>query len=403
MANKKKKVANNRHKTQQKKQQRRSARLQKKQGPGGPPQAAQFRKPSISVLEDVAPLLSNGEALEPDNPNIDELYELAFESEHLIEEPEFDEISTEAFETVATYIKIAQSKGLNPEEFDASPSAATQEALADTFDELCQRMLTNQLRQEFITALTALRKRLKSEDDEDGVLAAAAVQLFLETDKDGTLAGNLGLVQAVMRRSLHFGFTVAGASLEMEELADARISERERNDRFAESSTANDFAKTVEQIPGLNRYLDRQIDKISEDGLKAVFTGELPLDIYTDEEIEGAVQIGIELYKEIGGPLDERFKFLEAMADRLMPKLTEYIETLFTPLRLDDLRDYWDDLLEDPQLDDSKWKAFLMMKQKDFETDDAPEYEMRFLATALLAPLVPLLYKRLKEMKASGR
>lgn len=341
-----------------------------------------------AALPELAPFLDNGGS----TANMMAMMELAIESGELLEEPEFEQVFIEPIEAVSTLIKVAEEMGLGPEILREEVTEEEDEARDALVSKVCQQLLTPALRRQLLEGLRDLRKRLGQSAEQTLRQQAAATQFILETDETGDLVPVLGLVRSLVLRSVDAGFALTGAAMEMEEAADQEgpLSLEALQEHLTHSKWGANLEKAVEQSPGLRQYLENQIDEMYEEGVKATFSGELALNLYTPDEVAVAVQMAEKAFaaQEESQAAEGAFKTI--MGD-LIPQYTGYIEQLFTPERLTQLRQDLAAAAADPTRVEAKWAAFLRIKQKDFAEDDAIDNEQRFLVAALLGQVLPLL------------
>jgi hypothetical protein len=121
--------------------------------------------------------------------------------------------------------------------------------------------------------------------------------------------------------------------------------------------------------------------------MEALFTGELCLQLFTEEELDRVA----DLYAEATGrdpdadDEAEESGAEEMSADAMrafLSLLTTYVTELFTPARLDQLRDRLAAALTEPAYND--WIPFILMVAEDMKDENAVEYEKGFLVRALI-------------------
>lgn len=382
MANKKKSASQQQRKRQQK-LQRRSARKQR-QGPTRSfVPSPSFAPPNTTALPELAPFFS----ADPSEEKMLRLIEFAVDSVELLEEPEFDEVFIEPLEAVATLIKTAEAMGFDPDTFGDMMADSESETSEELLAKLCQQLLTPVVRRKLLNGLTNLRQRLQSPATVELRRRAAAVQFILETEEMRIVVPLLGFVRVQILNAIEAGFTLAGAALELEgvEEQEGALSLEAFQERLGKSEWGANLEQTMEQSPALRRYLDNQIDQMAEEGLKATFTGELTLNLYTTAEVAVVLQMArTALAKQQVGSV------VQIMAP-LIPQLTAYIGQLFTPERLAQLRMDLAALAASPVYAATKWAPFLHIKQADFDEEDAIDNEQRFLVAALLGQVLPIL------------
>ncbi|MCL4298948.1 MAG: hypothetical protein KJ077_24640 [Anaerolineae bacterium] len=343
------------------------------------------------LIEDMAPLMAMVEtgAGSPD----ENLFWLLADSGDLAEEPEFNEIFTEPLVTLPTYISVAESLGVaTPDELDKLPEEEQADKKAEILEETSRRLLTHELRQEIIEAVDRLRLRWKKDGKRAEAARAAGLQLTLSDRKSTAVWPMIGLVQAIVLRSLGAGFELVGVTMDEEE-DDGNDDESlaALYEKLQDPGVDQKLEQAIKKVPGLQNYLEKQVDKIWEEGETAIFTGELYLELFTDEELEA----GVEIFKtamaerETGdneAAEDTAEKALSRVGEALFSQLDIYLAQRFTPERLEQLRTRLRTVLDEADYP-AKYFSFVKMLADAMADEAAAENEKGFLLRALLGEI----------------
>ena len=149
--------------------------------------------------------------------------------------------------------------------------------------------------------------------------------------------------------------------------------------------------RMLEKVPGLYKYLQKQADKVWEEGIEAIRAGDLYLKVYAQKEVMGAIEIFASL---IGFDSAEEMIAADTRSVDIPPEATKtyleqvecHIARLFTPARLDKLRSRMDAILRDPEYR-GKWTPFVMMLSEYLRDEQAVENEIGFLISALFGEI----------------
>lgn len=386
MARKQKKLTR-KERTQQ--QQALTERQRQAKGWISPNEKAKRRQ---ELIEDMAPLMA---MVETGAGSADEnLFWLLADSGDLAEEPEFREIFTEPLVTLPTYISVAESLGVaTPDIMDELPEEEQADKKAEILEETIRRLLTNELRREIIEAVDRLRLRWKKEEKRAEAARAAGIQLTLSDRKSTAVWPMIGLVQAIVLRSLGAGFELVGVTMDEEE-NDANGGDESLADlyeKLQDPGVDKKLEQAIKKVPGLQNYLEKQLDKIWEEGETAVFTGELYLELFSDEELEA----GVEIFKAVlstettdanapsEGPAEAS---IPQKSRDLFAQLDLYLAQRFTPARLEQLRTRLRTVLDEADYP-PKYFSFVKMLADAMADEEAAENEKGFLLRALLGEI----------------
>ncbi len=370
-------------------QQRREAMERKrKERDWEPRQEPSTRRQTVEVIEDMLPLFPTiTDASASPGPAMEQITMILSESGYMADEPEFEEIIVDPMLCMDTFAEVVQELGIDPaslEEFSVEDREDTQMRILEG---IIGRLLTDEFRQDILNGLNDLRLRLKQSGDREETAKAAALQSFLSGDETEGIWPMVGLVQAIFYRSIQVGFELMKASTEIMEIVDPDKRGVSLSEKLAQSKVAQKVDSLLKKVPGLHGFLEKQADHIWEEGLDAVFTGELGLELFSPEEIG----TGFEMFQtafqdDIAETMETQdLRPLEMSQEKGMALVLQwdsYLTELFTPERLDQLRARLEAILKDPAYA-GKWFPFLYMLAEYMADEDAVKNEKQFLITAL--------------------
>jgi len=380
MARKKKQLTR-----KQRNQQRREAMASKRKERGWEPPPAAPAPHIADVFEDMLPLFPEfGDPAASSVSGAEQLMTVLMDSDSMADEPEFEKIFVDPTLCLHTFSEVVRELDIEPESLNELPDEEREDAQMTIREEIVQRLLTDELRQDIIDGLNDLRLRLKQSGEREEAARAAVLQSFLGEDKDSGILSMLGLVQAIFMRSLMIGFELMEAAREVEEEIGLDKSEAPLPEALAQSSIVTQKADSLlKKVPGLLGFVEKQTNKVWEEGVEALFTGDLYLGLYSPEELDTALDIS-------GATFEPDLAEEMATQDPLQVKdfiqqLDDYLTELITPERLDRLRARLAAVLKDPAY--KEWLSFLSMLVEYMADENAVEVEMRFLIQALLGEM----------------
>jgi hypothetical protein len=314
----------------------------------------------------------------------------------LAEEPELAEIFADPTLAMTTYISAAQESGIaEPEMLDQLPEEEQEDKKYEILEKTTRQLLDNELRQEVIYGLNKLRLRLKRVGKQAEAAKAAALQSFLSERKARELWPALGLPQAIVLRSVGAGFELMDASLEVAEVEGFDEESPEVfYQRVAESGLVDKMSQAIQKVPGLSRFLEKQVDQVWEEGNTAIFEGELYLELFTPEEIEAGLDIFESSLKdnwadsgdETSSQETERPELTKEKGTSLISRLDAYLTERFTPERLGQLRAHLDTVVKGAKFS-KNWLPFVLMIREHMADEEALEYEKGFLLRSFLGEM----------------
>jgi hypothetical protein len=327
---------------------------------------------------------------------VEQLLEILWDSGELAEEPELAEIFADPTLAMTTYISAAQESGIaEPEMLDQLPEEEQEDKKYEILEKTTRQLLDNELRQEVIYGLNKLRLRLKRVGKQAEAAKAAALQSFLSEHKARELWPALGLPQAIVLRSVGAGFELMDASLEVAEVEGFDEESPEVfYQRVAESGLVDKMSQAIQKVPGLSRFLEKQVDQVWEEGNTAIFEGELYLELFTPEEIEAGLDIFESSLKdnwadsgdETSSQETERPELTKEKGTSLISRLDAYLTERFTPERLGQLRAHLDTVVKGAKFS-KNWLPFVLMIREHMADEEALEYEKGFLLRSFLGEM----------------
>ncbi|UCC88445.1 MAG: hypothetical protein JSV81_03810 [Anaerolineales bacterium] len=391
MAQKKKKRPSRK---QQIKDQRRAAIARKRKEQGWKPSSARSSHPRDEVIDDMLPLFPRaGDTSASSAASLEQLMITLLASEDLVEEPEFESIIIDPLRCVDTFVEVAEELGTDPEALRQLPDDKRDETQMQLMEITAQRLLTDELRVDVINALNQLRLRLKKARQRKKAARVAAFQSFLRGSETSQLWPSIGLVQALVQRSLMTGFDMLEAASEALGVSHLDGSETPLalSERLAQSRLGRKANKLLQKVPGLGGYLEKQAETIWQEGVDAVFAGELNLGLFTQEELEAGLSVLVTTLEEVigeelAGQAPTSVATSEEKAQTLFLKMSGFLTELLTPVRLDQLRRRLDACLNDSDLP-KRWLPFALMLRKYMADAEAIENERHFLISAFIGEL----------------
>ncbi len=370
----------------ERKEQRRAAmaRVRKERGWQPPPsQPIQANE----VLDDALYLFPEIGDESAQLPPVDQLMMTLLDSADLADEPEIEEIFIEPLLCTATFVKVGEEMGHDPDSLLELPEEEREDVHIEMLVETIPQLLTDELRQEILDGLDKLRLRLKHAGRREEAARAAVMQSFLSETADSQMWALIGLVQAIFHRSVFVGFDMIEASAEAWETEGWDEEPVTLVERLTQSGLARKAESLLNKVPGLSEYLSKQADTTWDEGVKAVFDAELYLGLFLEEELVA----GLDLVKQsFGGALEEAISqgldeavVSEETSHDFLSRLDDYLDELLTPERFDQLRARLDAVLKEKTLED-KWVPFVYLLAQYMSEPDAAKNERYFLVSAFL-------------------
>ena len=312
------------------------------------------------------------------------------ESGYMADEPEFEEMIVDPMLCLEKFADVVQKLDIEPESLGELSDEDLADARMDILVEVTQRLLTDELRQDILNGLNELRLRLKRTGEREEAAKAAVLQLLLGGDASQELWSLTGLVQAIFARSIYVGLELMQASMEV---MGTEISNKDSVSLFERITRPEAIQKAdalLKKIPGLGRFLEKQADRIWEEGLEALLKGELYLGLFSEEELLAGFDILQAVFKDkitkrMATPDFTPLEMTEDRAKAVILQVDDYITELMTPKRLELLRGSLNAALGDSTY--KKWSPFLYMLVQLMAEEDAVETKKPFLITLFLGEM----------------
>ena len=388
MAKKKRKLSRKEHKRQRREAMERKRKEQDWKSRPLP----SARRQEHEVLEDMLPLFPTiTDPSAPSGPAMEQIMMILLGSGYMADEPEFEEIIVDPMLCLDTFSEVVEGLDIEPESLDELSDEDREDTQMDILVGVTRRLLTDELRQDILNGLNDLRLRLKRTGEREEAAKAAGLQSFLSGEATKEIWPMTGLVQAIFFRSIQIGFELMEASLEAVETVDPDESGPSLFERVTQSSVVRKADALLKKVPGLGGFLEKQADKIWQEGLHALYTGDLYLELYSPEEVGAGFEILQTVFKDdIAGRREARdFRPLEMSQEKgmaVISRVDSYVTELVTPERLEQLRGRLNAILKDPATE-REWLAFLYMVAQYMANEDAAENEKLFLVTSFLGEM----------------
>ncbi|MCP5095135.1 MAG: hypothetical protein GY943_06255 [Chloroflexi bacterium] len=363
-------------------QQAQKTRIRQKQGWSSPPQ-------------NQANTLSSEEANALDayvfgdkTTALENISKILSESIEWVDEPEFADIFLSPIESMEAFASEIEKRGYSPQSFAELDQDAQDDLHIEITRKIITQLLTNDKRQDIVDALDTLsqrwrRHRKKQQADEVTIARLFLTDFAQEMSEDAWLM--LGLIHALIERSIAAGFEIMKASHpSLTAQADndfSIIDVIESIPAIAEKSVD----KLLKRVPGLRRFLEKQSDEVWDEGMNAVYTGDLYLELFTEDELNGAVQIMQTLATKVKSRTQSN-KIPNKQLKSFVHQIDEYVIGLITPARLTQLRTRIREILQKEQVD-RHWLPFVAMLYGYFREEDAVEQERPFLSRIIMGEL----------------
>jgi hypothetical protein len=366
--------------------QQRAAIAQQRGNPVGGEFQPRPLQPKAELLNDMAPLFPPG-SLDSEESMMDLMMAIV-NTYDLIEEPEFEEIIVSPLQCVEIFSEVGEKMGIGTPEFERLSEDEQEERNLNLLETVTRRLFTNELRQQLITALNTLRLRLKTTGRQQDVPRVAALQLFLGDRKSKEMWPTLGLVQAIVQRSLEAGFELLEASSEVLNVTEGDTTGEAGLLERIGSATKQKLETVLDKVPGLSGFLEREADKIWDEGTDAIFEGNLVLNLFTPEELEPGLQIIKEAMSVDEEALEQgaKLKVGEEQARDVVSRTAAYVEALVTPERFEQIREQLNQLINNREYP-PKWTAFLLMVSEDARAEDGLEGLRVFLLKTFIGEM----------------
>ena len=366
------------NKKKQRKEERRKAMQRVRQQKGWEP------PPDIEFVDDeltrdlltFIPELGGDE--EPGVAVAETLTDAVLDSYELADEPEFAEIYFHPMQAIDVYGELEEERGITEEMLDALSEDEEDELFFDLMTEIARRALTVEMQDVILDALETLWKRVRLAGDQEKAGRLAGMMLMLGSEDGEEVWPEVGLVQALLRRSLDAGFELLSVmqSAGVENLGVHALVQTGRED-----SVQRQVQTILSKYPGLESVLTQVDEAAWQRGLTALMDGELYLGLFSQEELEQAA--------DLVTPAAEDAQEVDTEHVRANVRAVQaYINGLLTSERRAEMREQLLTMLEDDELA-GEWHSFLLMILYDLDDDD-PQTAMVFLTAAFIGEMADM-------------
>lgn len=364
----KKKSQRDRNKRQQNKQQRRKQRVEKRQAA-----ATRVKDNNSDHIIELTRLL---DIMNPNGDlNLERMAEVLAELEEagpaLIDEPEFDDVGMDPMDALTLYIEIAEEKGVTPELLANMEGEARQSIIAETSETLLETYLEEGLQARMLAALVKLRHRLQAEGNSLLLRQAAAAELWLRLPQESESREMMpSLCLDLVLRDVHAGFELGRLEQKIsDEVAGMPLSPQAVHTIVEQEDSLAPLSRILDENPYLRRFLNKQIDDVEAGGERAIISGDLQLDLYTEAERAAGVACFPKAMQD--ALASDRFDTFSRFSDQ-MPAVIESLYKIvdgLSPERIVEIGEQIDAALKDALETKSGFGPYLLMFQSELTED----------------------------------
>jgi hypothetical protein len=362
------------NKKKQRKEERRRTMQRVRQEKGWqPPPEIEF--PDDELARDLLTFLPGSGDLKRGEAR-DTLITAVLESQDLADEPEFREFYFHPMQAIDIYADLEDERGISEDMLNALSPEEEDNLFFDLMGELVRRALTPEMQEDILDAAEVAWQRVRQEGDQEKAGRLAGMLTLLGSEGGEEAWPQVGLVQAILHRSLEAGFEMVGV---LEPEGAESLSARERWQTGTDRSVQQQLEAIIARYPGLNAVLVQDDDEAWHGALRALMDGELYVGFFSAEELERAAEL---LSPEaLGGPeLGD-----EEMGHAGIQALHGYLAGLLTLERRAEMREQVLTLLEDEELA-GEYEQFLTTMLFDLQ-DENPEAAFVFLTAAMFGEM----------------
>ena len=324
----------------------------------------------------IAPLITGSDAQATKNI-VDALYE----SGKWAKEPELKEILFAPEMSMMLFIKAAEEMGHSADSFFDLKGVAFEDAFFDIATVILPVLLTTEICQEILEGLAELSQRYKKRFQRHKAAQVAFVRLLLTDEGQKLTWPQINLLQAIASRSIDAGFKLVGLIEEINQSGDELFDEA---GNVVESASISRLTKLLEQVPGMNRVFDQQIDQFWEDAESAVYDGSLHLGLYTEAELERVDDIMVRYLEPARAAGHEGIP--DEIISDMMKELNDHLFQLLTPDRLNQMQQRLGEVIREKQIE-PKWLGVASTLRDYLGEKDAAITELPFLFRAVMGEL----------------
>ncbi|MBE2202194.1 MAG: hypothetical protein IAE79_26530 [Anaerolinea sp.] len=308
-----------------------------------------------------------------------------------VDEPEFDDIFASPLACVEALAEVTAQRGVSPEDVAAWDEDAQDDFHEEIQQEVAARVLTPEVKERILTALEALgqrwRKQLKKQQaNEATLLRLLLAERDAERDAELKVAWQMtGLVNALVGRSLTVGFELMEAVSPSMEQADEQVTILDALENIPPEAEAK-TTKLLNNMPGLRRVFEKQVDDMWDKGTHAVYAGDLYLGLFNATEVTGVRGIMQALVTALNQHETLPENVQQEYMTRFIGQIDAYIMELMTPARLAQLHARLRQIMETEAVD-ARWLPFVALLYGDLREENALEILRPFLNYAMIGEL----------------
>jgi len=300
-----------------------------------------------------------------------------------VNEPEFEDLIFDPVQTTDVFIEAATEQGWAPESIHQPGEEELEDLYFEIVPALIPQLLTPEIRQQLLHGLEQIGHRFKKEGETEQALQAGFLRMFLKGQSEPQLWGMVGLLHAIFRRTLATGFSLAEVFTELNTVRTAAGNDlASMIDAVEKGNVGQRVRGLLEGIPGLRRFMEKEVDEVWENGLAAAFSGDLYLGIYTEEELERGMQMIEESIASAIAAGTSPDVVVQEKGQEIVVKVDGYVTGLFATERLDQLRSHLNNIVREKQVD-QEWFTIVTLLRGYLNEDDAAENVQPFLVRAL--------------------
>jgi hypothetical protein len=313
-------------------------------------------------------------------PGMEELLFSIVASEDLANEPELKSILINPVQCVNTYAEVGEEMGYTPQTLADLPEEDHEEVQMQILETSVQRVLTRALQQEIRAGLKALRARWQKEGKPEAAARVAALQSFLDEEKGNSAWAMLGVVQAIFHRSMMIGFELFEATAATFDTDGTTEESTSLYERLSQPDATQKIAALLQEHPEVRDFMEGEADRTWDEGQEAIYSGELDLGLFTEEELREGLELLAELlgYDETTGKLTKGISPASKEARNVVSRVEDYVADRLTPQRLVQMQERLALVLKEKTLE-QKWFPFILLLAEDMKTEDAIENQRGLL------------------------
>lgn len=344
-------------------------------------QGKQTAKFSHEEEKALAAFMSKGDAA-----MLESFTSILFNSSKWINEPEFAEIFFPPMQSMEMFVSEMGNRGYSPQKFEKLDQDARDDIHFEITQTILSHLLTENKRQEILAALDALKRRLqrfRKKEANEVILAKLFLTDFAQQEgEDPWLMTSL--VQTLVERSIATGFELMETAGPLTTQADDHLSILDLLENKSEK-VEKKATKLLNRVPGLRKFMEKQSDKMWDEGVDAIFNGDLNLAFFTEDELSGAAQIMQSFAEELSSSKQPDKAAKKQMAS-FVDQIDEYVAGLMTPDRFNQLRSRVREIIQKEQVD-RHWLPFMTILHGYLKEEDAVENERPFLVRAIMGEI----------------